>query len=74
MRPNGDVSPTICMRRSERSREFHIANVVLVAPDLDADAALTKIFNVFSDPDIYFGDDPAPSAVLPPAPGLKFTL
>jgi esterase/lipase superfamily enzyme len=69
-----ELSVEAYMRRSSPSREFRIANVVLVAPDLDADVALTKIFKVFSDPDIYFGDEPAPSAVIPPAPDLKFTF
>jgi esterase/lipase superfamily enzyme len=36
--------------QSSPDREFHIGNVVLVAPDLDGDVALTKIFKVFSDP------------------------
>ena len=41
--------------QSSPDREFHIGNVVLVAPDLDGDVALTKIFKVFSDPDLPFG-------------------
>ena len=44
------------MLRSSPDREFHIANVVLVAPDLDGDVAITKIFKVFSDPDLPFGE------------------
>jgi esterase/lipase superfamily enzyme len=50
--------------QSSPDREFHIGNVVLVAPDLDGDVALTKIFKVFSDPDLPFGGkaDPAPSS------------
>jgi esterase/lipase superfamily enzyme len=62
------------MLRSSPDREFHIANVVLVAPDLDGDVAIAKIFKVFSDPDLPFGEKAEPGAVLPPAPGLKVTL
>ena len=67
------LSAEAYMRRSSPDREFHIANVVLVAPDLDADVAITKIFKVFSDPDLPFGDDAAPEALAPP-PGMKLSL
>jgi esterase/lipase superfamily enzyme len=60
--------------QSSLDREFHIGNVVLVAPDLDGDVALTKIFKVFSDPDLPFGGKPDPDAVIPPSPGLRVTL
>ena len=60
--------------RSSPDREFHIGNVVLVAPDLDGDVALTKIFKVFSDPDLPFGGKADPGAVIPPSPGLSVTL
>jgi esterase/lipase superfamily enzyme len=60
--------------QSSLDREFHIGNVVLVAPDIDGDVALTKIFKVFSDPDLPFGGKPDPGAVIPPSPGLRVTL
>ncbi len=60
--------------RSALDREFHIGNVVLVAPDLDGDVALTKIFKVFSDPDLPFGGEADPAALIPPSPGLRVTL
>ena len=60
--------------QSSPDREFRIGNVVLVAPDLDGDVALTKIFKVFSDPDLPFGGKPDPGAVIPPSPGLRVTL
>jgi esterase/lipase superfamily enzyme len=60
--------------RSSPEREFHIGKVVLIAPDLDGDVAVTKIFKVFSDPDLPFGANPDPDAVIPPAPGLRVTL
>jgi esterase/lipase superfamily enzyme len=60
--------------KSSPAREFHIGNVVLVAPDLDGDVAITKIFKVFSDPDLPFGDEPEPDAIIPPSPELKLTM
>jgi esterase/lipase superfamily enzyme len=60
--------------KSSPTREFHIGNVVLVAPDLDGDVAITKIFKVFSDPGLPFGTEPDPAAIIPPSPGLKLTL
>jgi esterase/lipase superfamily enzyme len=60
--------------QSSPDREFHIGNVVLVAPDLDGDVALTKIFKVFSDPDLPFGGKADADAVIPPATGLRVTL
>jgi esterase/lipase superfamily enzyme len=60
--------------QSSPDREFHIGNVVLVAPDLDGDVALTKIFKVFSDPDLPFGGRADAGALIPPAPGLRVTL
>jgi esterase/lipase superfamily enzyme len=62
------------MLRSSPDREFHISNVVLVAPDLDGDVAITKIFKVFSDPDLPFGDKAEPLALIPPAPDLRVTV
>src|SRR6185295_7542302 len=59
---------------SSPEREFHISNVILVAPDLDGDVAISKIFKVFSDPDLPFGERANPSALLPPAPDLRVTI
>jgi esterase/lipase superfamily enzyme len=60
--------------RSSPDREYRIGNVVLVAPDLDGDVAVSKIFKVFSDPDLPFGGKTDPSALIPLAPGLKVTV
>jgi esterase/lipase superfamily enzyme len=60
--------------KSSPTREFHIGNIVLIAPDLDGDVAITKIFKVFSDPDLPFGGEPAADAILPPSPGLNLTI
>jgi len=60
--------------RSSPAQAFHIGNVVLIAPDLDGDVAVSKIFKVFSDPDLPFGGAPDPDAIIPPSPGLKLTM
>ncbi len=69
-----ELSVEAYARQSSPTREFHIANVVLVAPDLDGDVAVRKIFKVFSDPDLPFGERPDPGAIIPPSPGLRLTL
>jgi len=69
-----ELSAEAYMLRSSPEREFHLGNVVLVAPDLDGDVAITKIFKVFSDPDLPFGPKADPGALIPPAPGLRVTL
>ena len=69
-----ELSAEAYMLQSSPTREFHIGNVVLIAPDLDGDVALTKIFKVFSDPDLPFGGKPEPGAVIPPSPGLRVTV
>jgi esterase/lipase superfamily enzyme len=69
-----DLSVEAYMRKSSPTREFRIGNVVLVAPDLDGDVAVAKIFKVFSDPDLPFGGESDPEAIIPPSPGLKLTL
>ncbi len=60
--------------KSSPAREFHLGNVVLVAPDLDGDVAVTKIFKVFSDPDLPFGGGAEPGTTIPPSPGLRLTM
>ena len=60
--------------QSSPDREYRIGNVVLVAPDLDGDIALSKIFKVFSDPDLPFGAETDPGAVIPLSSGLRVTL
>ena len=68
------LSAEAYMLRSSPEREFHIGKVVLIAPDLDGDVAVTKIFKVFSDPDLPFGGSAVSNALIPPAPGLRVTL
>jgi esterase/lipase superfamily enzyme len=52
---------TYITRTSLRER-LKIANVVLLAPDMDFDIAAARIFSVVSDPDLPYGDAPNPGA------------
>ena len=55
-------------------QQFRIGNMILLAPDIDFDVAVSKIFKVFSDPDLPFGLTANPGAVLSPWPGFKVTI
>jgi esterase/lipase superfamily enzyme len=69
-----ELSAEAYMLGSSPEREFHLGKIVLIAPDLDGDVAVTKIFKVFSDPDLPFGGRSDPDAVIPPSPDLRVTL
>jgi len=51
--------------KSHLDRRFKVANIVLMAPDIDADVASVKIFSVISDPDLPLGDAPRPRVTFP---------
>ena len=51
---------------------FHVKNVVLLAPDMDADVAASRIFAIVSDPDLPFGGEPKPRGTFP-VPALRIT-
>jgi esterase/lipase superfamily enzyme len=59
--------------RNTFSDRFKVANVVLMAPDLDFDVAAAKIFSVVSDPDLPHGSAPEPHAVVP-IPAMRITV
>ena len=69
-----ELSAEAYMLGSSFPRQFNIANVVLMAPDIDGDVALSKIFKVFSDPDLPFRGEPTPSAVVGDSPDFKVTI
>jgi len=54
--------------KAQFGTRFKLGNVVLMAPDIDADVAASKIFTTISDPDLPQGDAPNPRGVfaLPP--------
>lgn len=59
-------------RQTGMERRYRIRNVVLMAPDMDADVAATRIFNVLSDPDLPYGDALRPRGTFPPS-GMHLT-
>jgi esterase/lipase superfamily enzyme len=62
------------MQQSDVARRYKIGNIVLIAPDLDPDVTVAKIFKVLSDPDIPYGSAPKPNVVLERMPGFHLTL
>ncbi len=69
-----ELSNEAYMQQSSLPRRFKIGNVVLMAPDLDADVAPAKMFSILSDPDLPYGAAPNPRAVIPPSPGFHLTI
>jgi len=61
------------MQQTTLPRRFRIGNVVLMAPDIDADVAVAKILAVQSDPDLPYGTAPNPGAVFESTPGFQVT-
>jgi esterase/lipase superfamily enzyme len=62
------------MQQSTLPRRFKLGNVVLLAPDLDADVAPAKIFAILSDPEVPYGATPNPRVVIPPLGGFHITV
>lgn len=60
--------------RASPAQRYKLANIVLFAPDIDLDVAVTKLFGVVSDPDIPFGTKAAPYGPLPPVESLHLTV
>ena len=50
--------------RKPITESLKVRNIVLFAPDIDIDVASTKIFDVFSDPDVPYGARKNPSATI----------
>jgi esterase/lipase superfamily enzyme len=54
-------------------RRYKIRNIALMAPDMDADVATAKVFNVLSDPDLPYGAAPSRRGVFA-YPGMQLTV
>ena len=61
-------------QHSNLAQRYKIGNIVLMAPDIDADVAGAKIFNVRSDPDMPYGPAPDPRMVFEQTPGFRLTV
>ena len=62
------------IRQSTLGHQYKLGNIVLMAPDIDADIAPAKIFKTLSDPDMPHGQAPNPRLAFTPAPGFKLTV
>jgi esterase/lipase superfamily enzyme len=69
-----ELSVESYMQQTTLPRRFKVGNVVLAAPDIDADVAPIKIFKILSDPDLPWGPAPSPRVVVPPTPGFHLTV
>ncbi|MFO1313205.1 MAG: alpha/beta hydrolase [Burkholderiales bacterium] len=68
-----ELSVEAYTQRSNLEQRYRIANIVLLAPDLDPDVAVAKLFKVASDPEVPYGTAPNPSVVFEPMPGFHLT-
>jgi esterase/lipase superfamily enzyme len=69
-----DLNMEAYTQHSDLAQRYKIGNVVLMAPDIDADVAIAKVFNVRSDPDVPYGPAPAPRMVFEQTPGFRLTI
>jgi esterase/lipase superfamily enzyme len=69
-----DLSVEAYTQQSNIAQRYKIGNIVLMAPDLDPDVAVAKIFKVASDPGVPYGSAPNPKAVFQGMPGFRITV
>jgi esterase/lipase superfamily enzyme len=68
-----ELSVEAYITKTTLGQRFRIGNVILMAPDIDADVAPIKMFKVYSDPDLPHGNVPAPRAIIPTSTGFHLT-
>ncbi len=59
-----ELSVEAYVSRFSNTESLKVRNIVLFAPDIDIDVAATKIFDVFSDPDVPYGAKKNPNASI----------
>ena len=69
-----ELSVEAYTQQSNLAQRYKIGNIVLMAPDLDPDVAVAKIFKVASDPDAPYGSAPNPNVVFQRMPGFRITV
>ena len=62
------------MQQTPVARYLKLGHLVLMAPDIDADVAPTKIFKLLSDPDLPHGGAPDPAVSVKEPTGFHLTL
>ena len=68
-----DLTVEAYMQQTNIEQRYKIGNLVLMAPDLDPDVAVAKLFKVASDPEVPYGAAPKPNVVFEPMPGFHIT-
>jgi len=69
-----DLNVEAYTQQGNIAQRYKIGNIVLMAPDLDPDVAVAKIFKLDSDPAVPYGSAPNPKAVFERMPGFRITL
>jgi esterase/lipase superfamily enzyme len=69
-----DLSVEAYTQQSNLEQRYKIGNIVLIAPDLDPDVAVAKIFKMASDPEVPYGSAPNPEVVFQRMPGFRITV
>jgi esterase/lipase superfamily enzyme len=69
-----DLTYEAYTQQSHVARRYKIGNIVLIAPHIDADVAIAKIFRAVSDPDLPYGQAPNPRMVFERVPGFQITV
>jgi esterase/lipase superfamily enzyme len=67
-----DLNYEAYSQRSNLAGRYKVGNVVLMAPDIDADVFSAKLFKALSDPDVPYG--PAPEPRMVQTPGFRITV
>jgi esterase/lipase superfamily enzyme len=69
-----DLGVEAYSQRDDIAQRYKIGNVVLLAPDIDIDVAIAKVFKLSSDPGAPYGSAPNPQAVFGGGSGVRLTL
>ena len=69
-----DLSVEAYTQQSNIAQRYKIGNLVLMAPDLDVDVAVAKIFRVESDPAVPYGSAPNPKVIFERMPEFRVTV
>ncbi len=69
-----DLNYEAYTQQSNLSQRYKVGNIVLMAPDLDPDVAVAKLFKSLSDPDVPYGPAPNPRMVFKEMPGFNITI
>jgi esterase/lipase superfamily enzyme len=69
-----DLNYEAYILQSNLAQRYKVGNIVLMAPDIDADVFGAKLFKALSDPDTPYGPAPNPRTVIERTPGFHITI